>query len=206
MRNRTLEAAAILAVGLFTTLSVGTYIHQLNTQEGHIPDKLGVIARRAMHWMQSQPGPAAVPIVKAASKETDISKDYESASSPLQSIPTDTAANWLSKTDEDHLLSIARNLSSRMTTGDWMQLANMLENTNSPQTTAQVASLLTSKLTAGDQVWLKAHFQGPQSFTEEDVSLLKDAMTQIQDMLTPDEQSLLKKELAQLGIDIRGQG
>ncbi|GMA60537.1 hypothetical protein NZD89_13040 [Alicyclobacillus fastidiosus] len=204
MWNRKFEAAMIIAMGGFTTLVVGSYIHDMQShQEDGMSRQVSQLAHRVGHWMlqHSSPDPASGTGSEVA---TMALPNMGSLGGSANSTTSNEGANQapLSYADDQRLMSIAKSLSGELTQADWDAMAKAVETQDSTEAAKTVKQILWSKLSTEDQTWVQAHFQGKQAFGPEDITLVKDVIQDVQSMLTPDERTLLREQLSHLGVNI----
>lgn len=194
----------IIAMGGFTTLVVGSYIHDMQTHQADgMSRQVSQVAQRVGHWMRqhSSPEPAAgTGSLVATMAQSHVASNGSVANSTTSA--DDTAQAPLSYTDDQRLISIAKSLSSELTQADWDAMAKAVETQNTTEAAKTVKQILWSKLSTEDQTWVQAHFQGKQAFGPEDITLVKDVIQDVQSMLTPAEQTLLREQLSHLGVNI----
>lgn len=101
---------------------------------------------------------------------------------------------WTSQ-DIAELQSIGAGLAGSMSPQDWMSLEQDLTLDNPSQAETEIVNLLNTHLSTADKQWILSHFTGAQAFTPNDVALLQQTVQQLQNNLTPDEQTLLTNSL-----------
>lgn len=185
----------VIAIGAFTTLTVGSYIHDSQTGQAlPISKQWTTAVHRIEAWVEAheQPGTPVAVQPQALSPVVDVHSAAR------------TSGSMLTKQDDQRLLDIAKSLSTNMSASDWSQVIEWLNHDSPATAQANLVKLLKGKLSHADIQWLQAHFQGSQAFNREDVTLLEKTVKEVQQLLTPDEQALLRKQLAQLGVNIGG--
>ncbi|WAH38926.1 hypothetical protein [Alicyclobacillus dauci] len=199
MRNRAVEAAMVLAIGAFTTLTVGTYIHDLNSKNPTgLDQQMNHVVQRIERWVeQHEASASSTPLSDVAPTLAASTGAVASKTSPMS---TSAVSYGGMSSDDTRLLSIAQSLGNQLTASDWENIVALLQSSNPDEAQAQLSQLLTSKLSTADRQWLQAHFHAKQAFGTDDVVLLQDAFAQVRSMLTPDEQALLRQQLSQFGI------
>lgn len=204
MRNRTVEAVTLVAIGLFTTLTAGTYIHVLNThQEKGLDQQISHVFHRVGQWVQQHrsptdgkmSSPALVAMAQRPASDTSDSQPTVASSSTSSDLQ-------LGSVNDARLLDIAKSLFSQLTPADWTKIVNTLEQAPPAQAQQQLSTIINSKLSVSDRAWLAENFKGQQAFGKNDVVLLERALADVRKMLTPAEQKLLQQQLSQLGVDL----
>lgn len=197
----------VLAIGTFTMLSVGTYIHQLNAGSGG-SNSVQQLLHRAESWFgareQTPVGAPSTQALAASPTLASLSRAKSGTTLPVMSTPSTDPSTLLNSANDQRMLSIAQTLVGRMTASDWSRVMSLLQSSDVKNAQGQLATLLESKVSPGDAAWLKVHFQGKQAFDQSDIVLLQQTFQELQHMFTPAEQQMLKQKLQQLGISLNG--
>lgn len=204
MRNRTVEAVALVAIGLFTTFTVGTYIHDLNThQEKGLDQQISQAFHRVGQWVQQHRSPTGEKtssgVLAAMAQQSSSDASHLQ---PTAAHSSTSSALKLGSVNDARLLDIVKTLFSKLTPADWTKIVNTLEKEPPAQAEQQLSTVIDSKLSASDRAWLAENFKGQQAFGKNDVALLESALADVHKMLTPAEQKLLQQQLSQLGVDL----
>ncbi|MCF8563508.1 hypothetical protein LLE49_01975 [Alicyclobacillus tolerans] len=203
--RRVLDFSLILAVSALTIVATASAIHDLNA---HTPDALDRWLGRGWNavssWMKQSPAgmPAGLPSA-GPSPSNGMQPPFMGTKSPLAGgqstlkpslVSSGSPSSWTPQ-DVQRLAAIGQQLFLSLTPTDWQKLSQAFANSSDQKTQAVLQTVLTKYVSKSDQQWLNAQFAGSQSFTTEDIHLLKQAFAQMQSELTPQESQLLAQQV-----------
>jgi len=202
--KKTMEAGLIVVIGVMSTLTTATIIHD---QNAGVADPLGrkiwQTFDNAAHWVMKRFEPAAATeAVTGISLAPSGASDGQSATSLTSAVKPRTTAElgfsgW-NTPDISHAARIMQTFMHTMTPDDWVGTLRNINDSNAAAADQSIVQLLQSRLSSADLSWLATKFSGQTAFGVQDVQLLQKSFTELEQELTPAEQQLFSQELNQL--------
>jgi hypothetical protein len=198
--NKQFEAGLLVAVAVLVTMSATTIYHITNKGDTNPVDRYVVHEwENLSHWVKNN-------VAKEHPNNggtTNHSDSNITTEIPVPAINTNANIQGVSiaqkKSDDGDtykkLTQISEAFVRSMSQSDWQTLVQALTHDDTGQANVVVAHIIQSHISSADLAWIKSHFQGSQTFNEEDVSLLQNSIVQAVSELTPQEMNLLKQVL-----------
>ncbi len=193
--KKSVEFGLIVALSVMTVLATMTVLHDASTKQGSPLDQWiqrGVKAVFGRDIQDAKPAAQAEP--KTSSPNAVRATELQSTGDASQ---PSGAGSW-NQQDIARLQDIVVRLLQSISAEEWKTLVNAAADSNPQVRSDAVVNVLRRHLTDADQRWIAEHFSGRQAFDGEDVQLLQRMYSEVMAELTPDEQSILKEQLANL--------
>jgi hypothetical protein len=173
--NKQMEFGFLITLGLLTTMSVGTLIHNENSNR---KDALSTAASGATETM----------------RHTSQGTQSSSAGNPATNVINGFAmpTEWA---------KIATDLSRTMSINDWKEVVHLLLSQDPTTAANTLHQLINEHLTPEDKAWVQKQYQGSTAITPEDGILLLNSLNSTYKELTPSEQNYLMQTLSSTGAD-----
>lgn len=194
--KKLLEFGVVVAIGALSTVATATVIHDQNAGRTTSLDRqVQAGVKDVTQWIQRRLQSTSSPAMSVALGSDSSFSSKNVPNIDANSNGSSTGYSGWTSADVLRMVGILKSFAATMTPSDWIQTMSVIKNNPPEVASADLSNLLHHRISAADLTWLTNQFAANGGFTIEDVQLLQEALVQIQETLTPDEQQLLSQRI-----------